>query len=334
MTSRRTSVRPPLVGLVAALLLTGCGPETGLDLDLRAVPVTVPRIITPAVQIVPQAPAPPPVALPPLPPVIEFLPPLVPPAPGPVPTLPPVPVEACPKAGQFDVPDVPESLTVDAPPAPGSTTYTATGTFASGTAQGPLAGPVTVTTTALPSATTTTGQQVESWKVERTSATSTSVELYQLVRPSTAPGATASGVYLVGLAWTDEVRGDLVFQPVGDGLYVLPNPVQLAASGGVQYVGSATDPDTLTTLSLTRNVTGRKRVDLCGELVETFTVELSGVLTTPDGSRQVAWTQQLATAFGAADVEETLTLTDPSGGFTWTRALKATEVPALPKAAS
>jgi hypothetical protein len=179
-----------------------------------------------------------------------------------------------------------------------------------------------------------TGQQVESWKVERTAATSTSVELYQLVRPSTAPGATASGVYLVGLAWTDEVRGDLVFQPVGDGLHVLPNPVQLAASGGVQYVGSATDPDTLTTLSLTRNVTGRKRVDLCGELVETFTVELSGVLTTPDGSRQVVWTQQLATAFGAADVEETLTLTDPSGGFTWTRALKATEVPALPKAAS
>ena len=331
MTTRRP--RPAaLSGLVAALLLTGCGPETELDLDLRAVPVTVPRIVTPAVQIVPAAPAPPPAPLPPLPPVVEFLPPVVPPA---VVTPPaPLPVNPCPAAGSFDVPDLPVSQTVDAPPVAGTTTMRGSGTFASAAQQGSLAGPVTVTTTALPGGTTSAGQRVDSWKVERTAAGSSSVELYQLVHPSADPTATASGVYLVGLAWKDPVRGDLAFQPAGLALHVLPNPVQLSASGGVQYVGSATDPDTLTTLSLTRNVTGRKRVDLCGELVETFTVELSGVLTTRESQRQVAWTQQLATAYGAADVEETLTLTDPAGGFTWTRTLLGTEVPPLPKAAS
>ena len=329
MTTRRTA---PLVGLAVAVLLTGCGPETELELDLRAVPVLVPRIVTPAVVIVPQAPAPPPVALPPLPPVVTFLPPVVPPAV--IPPPPPLPVDPCPTAGDFDVPDVPESLTVDAPPVAGTATYAASGTASSTAGQVSLAGPLTVTTSALPASTTSSGQRVDAWKVERTTATSTSVELYQLVHPSAEPGATASGVYLVGMAWTDPVRGDLAFQPAGLPLHVLPNPVQLAASGGVQYVGSATDPDTLTTLSLTRNVTGRKRVDVCGELVETFTVELAGTLTSPGSQRQVTWTQQLATAYGAADVEETLTLTEPTGGFTWTRTLKATEVPALPKAAS
>ncbi|MCU1589354.1 MAG: hypothetical protein JWP11_610 [Frankiales bacterium] len=338
MTARRTPVPSSMASLAAVLLLCGCGPDTGLDLDLRAVPVTVPRLLTPAVQIVPKAPAPPPAPLPQLPPLpslVDVLPPAAPPVvAGPLPSAAPVPDEVCPKAGQLDVPDVQASLTVDAPPVPGTTTYTATGAFAATAAQGSLAGPVTVTTTALPAATTLTGQQVESWQVERRAAASTSVELYQLVRPSADPAATASGVYLVGLAWKDDVRGDLVFQPVGDGLHVLPNPVQLAASGGAQYVGAATDPSTLTTLSLTRNVTASKRIDLCGELVETFTVELSGVLTTPEGARQVLWTQQLAPAYGAADVQETLTLTEPTGGFTWTRSLTATEVPVLPKATS
>ena len=338
MTSRRTTrpARTALTGLITALVLTGCGPEAGLDHDLRAVAVTVPRLLTPAVEIVPQAPAPPPVALPPLPPVTDFLPPSVPAAPSVavgVPSPRPAPVVACPKAGTFDVPDEPESLTVDSPPAPSALTYTATGTFQTTTAQGALAGPVTVTTIALPSATSSAGQGVDSWRVERKAATSTTIELYQLVHPSTDSTATASGVYLVGLAWTDPIRGDLSFQPVGGGLHVLPNPVQLSASGGAQYAGSATDPDTLTTLSLTRNVTGRKRVDLCGKLVETFTVELSGALTTPAGSRQIVWTQQLATAYGAADVAETLTMTDPTGGFTWTRSLQGTEVPSLPKKA-
>lgn len=329
----RRPLTAPVLGLATVLLLTGCGPESELDLDLRSVAVTVPRLVTPAVELVPAAPAPPPVALPPvqLPPLPVFsLPPVVPPSLTPTPSSP-----ACPKASQFAVPDQPETIIVTAPPVAGTTTHTATGSHSSTTGQGPLAEQVRTTTTALPSATTSAGQRVDAWQVERTgSAGGSSVELYQLVHPSTDPLATAAGVYLVGMAWKDPVRGDLSFQPEGGGLQVLPVPVQLGAEGGAQYAGSATDPSTLTTLSLTRNVTGRKRVDICGEPVDTFTVQMSGVLTTRDTQRQVAWTQQLATAYGAANVEETLTLTSPVEGFTWTRSLLATEVPDVPKAAS
>ena len=35
-------------------------------------------------------------------------------------------------------------------------------------------------------------------------------------------------------------------------------------------------------MALVRNVTGRKRIDLCGELVDTYTVEMTGTLRQPD----------------------------------------------------
>ena len=327
------SLTAPVLGLVTVLLLTGCGPESELDLDLRSVAVTVPRLVTPAVELVPAAPAPPPVALPPvqLPPLPVFSP-----SPVVAPSMPPPPAPpACPMASQFAVPDQPESITVDAPPVAGTTTHKATGSHSSTTGQGSLAGEVRTTTTGLPSATTSAGQRVDAWQVERTDpAGGSAVEVYQLVHPSADPLATAAGIYLVGMAWKDPVRGDLTFQPEGGGLHVLPVPVQLSTETGAQYAGSATDPSTLTTLSLVRNVTGRKRVDVCGDLVDTFTVQLSGVLTTPDTQRQVAWTQQLATAYGGANVEQTLTLTSAVEGFTWTRSLLATEVPDVPEDAA
>lgn len=333
MTDLRCPLAAPVLGLVSALLLTGCGPETGLDLDLRSVAVTVPRLVTPAIDMVPAAPALPPVALPvvPLPP----LPVLLAPPPPPLPSLPAAPTApACPKAGPFAVPERPEALIVTTPPAAGVTTFLASGSHSSTSGEGSLAGPVRTTTTALPSATSSTGQRVDAWQVERSAASRTSVELYQLVHPSDDPRATAAGVYLVGMAWQDPVRGDLMFRPEGGGVQVLPVPVQLSAATGAQYVGSATDPATLTTLSIVRNVTGRERIDLCGEVVDTFTVEMTGTLTTPGTQRQLTWTQQYATAYGPANVDESLTLSSAVEGFTWTRGLRATEVPAIPKATS
>ena len=331
MTPTRRPVAGTALALAAVASLTGCGPKTELDLDLRAVSITVPRLVTPAVELVPAAP-PPPAALPQLPPVVTFLPPVQAPPPAVFTPPSPPPAPACPKAGPLDAPAVPESVTVKAPPVPGTTTQVATGTFATPAGNGLLDAQVDVTITALQSATSSTGQKVDGWKVERRTPSASSVELYQLVHPSNDPLATASGVYLVGMAWKDPARGDLTFQPEGAGLQVLPNPVQLSASGGVQYVGSATDPDTLTTLSLVRNVTGRKRIDVCGELVETFTVEMSGTLTTPDRQRQIAWTQQLAPAYGAANIAETLSLFSQVEAASWTRSLRSIQVPKLPGA--
>jgi hypothetical protein len=306
-------------------LLSGCGPKTQLDLDLRSVSITVPRLVTPAVELVPPSTAPQPAQLPALPPVTTILP-----ATTSYPTFAPVaqqPAPACPKADVLDVPAKPATINVDEPPAAATYTQTASGSFAA-KSSGSLAGPVTVQVKRLPRVTSSAGQVVDAYQVIRTDAArkSSSVEQYQLVHPSSAPTATAGGIYLVGMAWHDPVRGDLTFQP-SNGLQILPVPVAVAQSGTVQYVGSATDPDTLTTLSLTRNVNGRKRVDVCGKLVDTFTVDMSGTLTTSDVQRQVSWTQQLATAYGGVDVEDTLGLTNPVEGFSWVRTVRNTTVP-------
>ncbi|MCU1673482.1 MAG: hypothetical protein JWN77_1595, partial [Frankiales bacterium] len=251
-------------------LLTGCGPKTQLDLDLRSVSITVPRLVTPAVQLVPPATTPQPAPLPPTPPLVTVLaavpdaPPALPTGPQPVPA-PPVP--ACPKAGPLDVPARPAALSVELPPAAATYPQTSTGSFAgaAGTpSSGALNAPVTTVVKRLPRVVSSAGQAIDGYQVVRTDTLhkSTSVEAYQLVHASTAPTATAGGIYLVGLGWRDPVRGDLTFEPTGNGLQVLPLPVAVAQSGTVQYVGTATDPSTLTTLTLTRNVSGRKRVDV------------------------------------------------------------------------
>jgi len=185
-----------------------------------------------------------------------------------------------------------------------------------------------VTITALPETTASNGQKVKSWRVQQVDPATKfgAVEVYQLVMPSTAAGATDPGVYLVGLAWTDPVRGSLTFQPSGNGLQVLPSPVQVATNNA-QYPGIATDPDTLTTLQLVRNVRGRKRIDVCGQLVDTWTVEMSGTLTTPSAQWTVTWNQQIATAYGAVDVDELFAIQDVKGGLLWTRRLINRTVP-------
>jgi hypothetical protein len=189
-----------------------------------------------------------------------------------------------------------------------------------------------VTVKALPRTTSSAGQVIDSWSVGRTdlSTKSSSVELYRLVHPSSAAGATDAGIYLVGLAWNDPVRGVLSFQASGKGLWVLPDPVAVAQQvQGVaaQYAGIDTDAGSLTTLSLTRNVMGKKRVDACGNLVDTYTVEMTGLLTTRDTQRRITWTQQLATGYGGVGVQDTLTLSSAPGDFTWSQTRTATSVP-------
>ena len=319
--------RLSLALLATTLLATGCGPETELDLDLRAVSITVPRLATPAVEIVPEAPLPPAVPLPGLPPIVLPPPFVAPTAAAPPPTAPSAAPVACPRAGQLEAPARAGTPLIPGPPASGRYTQTATGEFTTPDGEGLLAGTVDVTVTALPTATSGAGQRVDAWEVTRTDESSgTSVERYQLVHPSDSPAATAPGIYLVGLAWDDEVRGELRFEPVGGGLQVLPNPVVLATTDP-QYVGVATDPATLTTLSITRNVTGTKRIDLCGDLVDAYTVEMSGTLTSSDSQYSVAWTQQLASAYGAANVEEQLTLTSADAGVSYGRELRSTSLP-------
>ena len=309
--------------IAAAGLLSACGPEPQLRLNMRTVAVTVPRLVAPAVELV--APSPPAlVALPPVPSVVTQLP-------ASVPTRSPVvvePADECPAAPPLAVPSASASQIVDRRPAAQNFVQAASGTFTSGGTEGSLAGSLEVTIAELPETTTISGQAVKPWRVQQvdTATQARSVAVYQLLLPSSAAGASAPGVYLVGLAWSDPVRGDMTFQPAGNGLFVLPSPVEIAQNDA-QYAGIATDPDTLTTLALTRNVRARARVDVCGELVDTWTVEMTGTLVSPSARWNVTWGQQFATAYGPVAVEDRLGLEDATTGVSWTRRLVSTTVP-------
>jgi hypothetical protein len=322
--------------LSTGLLLTACGPDIPLDLNVRSVAVTVPRLITPAIEYVELPELPPPVSLPPPPPVrVVSPPPPAPPAPTPTPTPEPPLPPACPAAGPFDVPDLPATLIVDTIPAEATFEQQSELTYGSTSEEAPagaLANPVEVVVTALESSTSSVGQQLDAWSVHRTDAESgaTSVEVYRLVHPHDSPLATDPGIYLTGMGWQDEVRGEMVFEAAGPGLWLLPSPAVFAAEDGVQYVGSATDPDTLTTLAIVRNVTGRKRVDACGDLIEAMTVSMTGTLTTDSAQYQVDWAIQFATSYGGLDVEQTLALTSPGEGFSWIRTTRNVALPEVP----
>ena len=300
--------------LALALLLTACGPKSHLELGMRSVNITAPRLITPAVELVPAAPEP--FSVP------EFAPIALPTV---LPPRPPV-AAACPAADEFAVPDVPASVIIASPPAPATFVQTSQGEYVDANGKKTALDGL-VATTVSPATTTTAsnGQKTDSWFVIHTDALRQQVwaEAYQLVHPLT--GGTNPGIWLVGLAWVD-ARGKLVFQPTGNGVQLLPTPIA-RATNDTQYIGAATDPTTLTTLQITRNVRDKARVDACGHVIDAYTVEVTGILTTTSDVRQVTWTQEWGTAFGAADVQHTFSLTNPIDGSHYTRTLRNTALP-------
>lgn len=301
-----------LTVLVAlALLLAACGPKSDLELGLRSVSITAPRLITPAVELVPEAPIPEP--LPPAPRLVLPAPPTRAPEPP-----------SCPEADAFAAPDFAAALTYGAPTL-ASYVQRSSGKYESAQGKGTLNGSVVTTISDLTTVKTDDGQRVDTWIVSHVDATNKAawVEAYQLVHPQA--GGTNPGIWLAALAWDDPVRGKFTFLP-SSGVWLMPLPVQFSNSD-VQYVGAATDPETLATLAITRNVRPRARVDVCGRVVDTITVEITGTLTTTDDTQLVDWTQQWATAYGAVVVAETMSLDSVLRGPSWTRTLRHTTVP-------
>jgi len=309
---------------LAAFAATGCGPHVGLQLNMRQESLTVPRLLVPAVTLVPPAPV---LVAPPLPAI-----PVIPPAPPVVPPPPPPP--KCPPASEFAVPAESASITLDSPPANAAYTQSSTGSY-SGSAATPSSGklttPVVSVVTRLPQTTSAVGQVSDNWVVVRSEPAGkmSVIEQYQLVHPSSSVQAVSPGLYLGGMKWKDPVRGDLSFVPAGGGVELMPSPINTSSTSA--YASSATDPDSLTTMNVVGNVTGRKRIDVCGTLIDTFTVALSGTLTSPNFLRQFTWRQQVATQYGGILVEDELTLTTPGGGLSWDRTLHDTNAPEVSK---
>jgi len=323
--NRRTAAA--LAGCLAALATAGCGPHQSLQLTMDQVSLTVPRVLTPAVSLVPPAPITVPLPVPSIPNVPIYITPVIPPA---APKLPP-----CPKANEFAVPAEPASIETTSGPTPAIYIQTSHGSY-SGSSATPSSGKLTanVDTAISPLAQTTaptTGQVSDNWLVSRvdTATHATTYEAYQLATPTGSGQLVTPGIYLTGLKWKDPVRGELSFIPTGGGIEIMPSPVNTSSTA--VFASSATDPNSLTTMTASGNVLGRKRIDVCGTLVDTWTVQLSGAITGPNFKYQFAWRQQIATQYGGVDVEDDLTLTAPAGGLQWDRSLHDTNTPEVKK---
>jgi len=321
---RRTRAVSAVVMCVAALASTGCGPHAALQLDMKQVSLTIPRVLAPAVTLVPPAPITVPLPVPPIP--QQNIPSYIPPA---APKTP-----ACPKAGEFATPAEPASVDVSTGPTSAIYFQSSKGSYSGSAAKpssGKLEAPVVSQVASLPQTTSSTGQVSDNWLVSRVDSVTraTTLEAYQLATPSGSGQTVTPGIYLTGMKWKDPVRGELSFVPVGGGVEIMPSPVNTSSTA--VFASSATDPNSLTTMTATGNVLGRKRIDVCGTLVDTWTVQLSGVLTSPNFRYQFAWRQQIATQYGGLDVEDQLTLTTPGGGLNWDRTLHDTNTPEVKK---
>lgn len=324
------SRKPLAMATLFAAALTACGPQAPLELNLRTVALTVPRIPTPAVEMIEPPPEPPPLSLPRPVPVRTLVPP---PPPPPPPTPPPVVEDPCPPGDPTVAPERSAGVYVTGLPAEGTRFERATTT-----AVDPESGDAVVTESEIEVTITRlgqtsaelTGQLLDDWVVERvdTATGAVSATQFRYVHESDAPGATDPGIWLVGMAWTDETRGgEINWAPAGSGLWLLPSPVVLQAEDGVQYVGSATDPQTLTTVSIVRNVIGRDRVNACGEYVEGYVVKTTGTFTAPGFERDLSWDLTLATGYGGIDIESTLALTSLTDEAAWSRTTTTNQVP-------
>ena len=314
--------KSPILLSLLALAATACGPHVALHLNMRQVDLTFPRVLAPAQALVPPAPLTIPVPVPPIP---TFT----------VPTQPvitPPPANPCPTASSFAVPAEPVSVLLDKPPMPATYFQSSKGSY-TGTSATPAAGkltsPYTSVLTSLPQTTSQLGQQSDNWLVTRADGkSSTEVESFQLALPGSSAQSVSPGLYLSGLKWKDPVRGDLTFVPSGSGVELLPSPV--AASANPSFASSATDPNSFTTLTLAGTVAGQQRIDVCGTLVDTYTTQLTGTLTSPTAQWQVNWRLQVATQYGGIVVEDDLTLTNPAG-FSWDRTLHDLNTPEVKK---
>ena len=317
--------KSPILLCLLALAATACGPHVALHLNMREVDLTFPRVLTPAQNLVPPAPLTIPVPVPPIPVFTTPIQPVVPPPP---------PTNVCPKAGPFAVPAEPVSVLLDKPPAPATYFQSSKGSYSGSTATpaaGQLTSPYVSALTSLPATTSQLGQQSDNWLVTRTDTKTgaSEVESFQLALPSSSAQAVSPGLYLSGLKWKDPVRGgDLTFVPSGSGLEILPSPV--STSSNPSFASSATDPNTFTTLSAAGTVTGQQRIDICGTLVDTYTTQLTGTLTSPSFQSQFTWRFQVATEYGGVVVEDDLTLKNPAG-LNWDRTLHDLNTPEVKK---
>ena len=301
--------------LVAALLTAGCGgPETPLRLGFKEVPSDV--VLGDQNPDAPPGPADSPQGERPvqeLPPSIVALPPPPFEARGRVPRPTP-PAPACPAADPLQAPALEAPSHIEAPPAEAQYLFRNDGRFE---VSGPNARrgrfPATSLRTVKVLLRSDDGA-VFDFSVAELLGDVTTTTTYRVVRTAglgaAAEGAAEAGMYIRQI---ESVR------PGEDPATFTPTPsLQLAALPlvrGAQVQARGFDPTTATTMSFTATVSGKARVDACGDPLDSFTLDLTeGTLLSPDADLEFAATYALGTQFGGLILRDTVAFAGTDGG--------------------
>jgi hypothetical protein len=320
--------------LLAGVLSAGCaGPERPLSIGFREVPsdVVLGAQSTPS----PVAPAPAPsllpgLALPPPPSVVALPPPTFevrdPGASRPIPV--PAPTSSpCLAADPLQAPALEAPASVPVPPAEAAYLFRNVGSFE---VSGADARRGTFPATSLRTVDLLTISEdgtLFDFSVAETLGDITTTTTYR-VHQATSPLPAAAGGAGLYVLRVESTRGD------GSRTVFAPAPaLQLAAlplQRGAVVEARGVDPLTATTMSFTSSVTGKARVDACGEPLDSWTLELTdGRLISPTQDLEFASTYAVGTQFGGIVLQETTAFagTDDGAGVSRTNTSTISQVP-------
>ena len=301
--------------LVTALLSGACGgPETPLKLGFKEVPSDVvlgDQSRDPQSSLVDSPPAD--RQLQELPPSIVALPP--PPfSPRGRTPRPSPPVPECPSADPLAAPAIEAPAAIEAPPSDGQYLFRNDGRFeVSGANARRGRFPATSLRTVKVLFRSDDGA-VFDFSVAELLGDVTTTTTYRVVRTTglgtAAEGAPEPGVYIRQVESARPGEAPASFTPTPS--------LQLAALPlvrGAQVQARGVDPTTATTMSFTSTVSGKARVDACGEPLDSFTLELTdGTLLGPDEDLQFAATYAVGTQFGGLILRDTVAFAGTDGG--------------------
>ncbi|HUR50412.1 MAG TPA: hypothetical protein VMY88_12910 [Acidimicrobiales bacterium] len=311
-----------LPALLSATLTAGCGaPERPLDLGFKEVPSDVvlgaqteatadprPDSAAPHVTLPPSI-----VALPP--PTFEV---------GRRPGVTPPPLAACPAGDPLEAPEIEAPTSIDAPPAPGQYLFRNQGTFE---VSGPDARRGTFPPTSLRTVQLVSRDddgRVFEFSVTELLGDITTTTTYRVIRAAEVggtPSVTADpGLYIRQVDSRGASGESAVFTPTP--------PLKLAALPlvrGARVEARGVDPTTATTMSFVSTISGKSRVDACGEPLDTFTLELTeGAVLSPEQDLDFAATYALGTQFGGLILREVVAFTGTDGDAGVSRSNSAT----------
>ena len=318
--------------VATAALLAGCGgPDRTLDVDFKEVPSNVvlgaQSSPTPLAPVVGPTTAPVPlVALPPPPSVVTLPPPpFAVPQPGQTfrPPPPPPAEVPCPVVDPLKAPAVEAPSTVSTRPVAAAYLFRNTGTFEVSGADARRGTFPKVSLRTVSGA--LEGQNGFLFEVAETLGDITTTTVYDVVLRQPIGSPFAPGVYIVRVTSRGADGQQSVFEPVPE----LP----LAAfplTRGQKVDARGVDPRTGTAMSFTSTVTGKARVDACGEPLDSWTLDLTnGRLVSPTQDLEFTATYSVGTQFGGLILQDTVAFagTDGDAGISRTKTSRIAQVP-------